>query len=140
MGLIRIGTTRLARHLPEPAATDLVRLDGTPAAVRTMLAELEPHLADLERLRIDPPAEPDAPLTVISGTVSTRVERRRRPELIEAHRRRAAAAAHGRHISADRSSHHVPFTEPDLVAAEILRIVDPTAPAPTDPTTPETPS
>ena len=36
----------------------------------------------------------------------------------------AAAAPTGWHVPAERSSHYVPFTEPDLVVDEVLRVID----------------
>ena len=69
--ILRLMMRRLAATLPEPAATGLRTEDGTLAATRTQLAEMEPSIADLRRLRDDPPAMPDIPVTVISGTVTT---------------------------------------------------------------------
>ena len=124
LGLIKLGVKKLAAPLPEPAASRMRAEDGTVAAVRTMGAELVSCIADTTALRADPPALPDVPVTVISGMVTTRMERGRRPELIAAHRARAATHRQGRHVEATRSSHYVPFTEPALVAAEIGRILD----------------
>src|SRR5262249_14133777 len=87
-------------------------------------SELSTTNDDLRRWRDQPPTDVDVPLTVISGTRSSRMERRRRPELIAAHRRRAEQARQGRHVCADRSGHLVPFSEPALVAGEIVRVVD----------------
>jgi pimeloyl-ACP methyl ester carboxylesterase len=123
-GLLRIPVKRFAAMLPEPSAEGLRRDDGTVAAARGQQAELRSCADDLRRLRADPPALPDVPVTYISGTVLSRLEGTRRTNLVEAHRRAADALPHGRHVAADRSSHHVPLTEPDLVATEILRIVD----------------
>ena len=122
--ILRLVMRRLAATLPEPAATGLRTEDGTLAATRTQLAEMEPSIADLRRLRDDPPAMPDIPVTVISGTVTTRFERSRRPALVAAHEETAAAFPQGRHVRAERSSHYVPFTEAELVAAEVLRVVE----------------
>jgi pimeloyl-ACP methyl ester carboxylesterase len=125
LGLIRIYVRRLARQLPEPAASGLRAEDGTRTAIRTQMAEAVGSLADLRRLEADPPVLPDVPLTVISGAQGGRLEGGQRPELVAAHRARADAAAQGRHVEAPRSGHMVPFTEPDLVVAEVLRLIDP---------------
>lgn len=61
---------------------------------------------------------------MISGAKSGALGRRRRTALIAAHQARAEAAPQGRHVLATRSAHLVPLTEPELVADEILRIVD----------------
>jgi pimeloyl-ACP methyl ester carboxylesterase len=123
LGLLRRGVRKLAALLPEPAAARMLAEDGTVAATRTMGAELASCIADTRALRATPPAVPDVPLTIISGMVISRAERGRRPELIAAHRTRVATHPGGRHVEATRSSHYVPFTEPELVAGEILRIV-----------------
>jgi pimeloyl-ACP methyl ester carboxylesterase len=125
IGLIKFGVKKLAAQLPQPAADRMRAEDGTVDTVRTMGAELVSCIADTRALRADPPQLlEDVPLTVISGMVTTRVERRRRPELVAAHRARAAAHPRGRHVEATASSHYVPFTEPELIAAEIERILD----------------
>lgn len=123
-GLLRLPIRRFAAMLPEPSASDMVAEDGSVAAARAMQAELRSCTDDLRALR-DRPLPPIAvPVTYISGGQSSRLERGRRGELVEAHRRAAGALPHGRHVMADRSGHHVPFTEPALVAAEIAAIVD----------------
>lgn len=124
LGLVRLGVNRLAASLPEPAASAMRGEDGTVAAVRALNAELAGSIDDLRRLRTYPPVPPEVPVTVITGTRSGRLERGRRPALLAAHRARAAALPQGRHVAAEASSHYVPFTEPELVAREILRIVD----------------
>jgi pimeloyl-ACP methyl ester carboxylesterase len=124
VGAFRPVTKRLARALPEPWAGGLRAEDGTVDAVRAQVAELASSIDDLRGLLAAPPAVPDVPVTVVSGAVTPWYERGRRPALIAAHRARADGLARGRHVLAAGSSHYVPFTEPDLVADEILRIVD----------------
>ena len=126
-GLLRRFVARQAAMLPEPWATAMRRDDGTAEAFAVQLAELETHLDDLRRLRDEPLTVPDAPLVVITGAKTNPLERGKRGELIEAHRKRAATSTQGRHVRAERSGHYVPFTEPEVVAEEIRRIVDPPA-------------
>jgi pimeloyl-ACP methyl ester carboxylesterase len=121
LGLIRLYVRRLARQLPEPAASGLRAEDGTRAAIRTQVAEMTRSLADLRRLEAEPPTLPDVPLTLISGLQGGRMEGGHRPALVAAHRARADAALQGRHVEAPRSGHMVPFTEPGVVVEEILR-------------------
>jgi pimeloyl-ACP methyl ester carboxylesterase len=92
--------------------------------VRTQLAELASSTDDLRGLLAEPPDPPAVPVTIISGGRTPWYERGRRPELVEAHRARAASLPRGRHVVADGSSHYVPFTEPELVVAEIAEILD----------------
>jgi pimeloyl-ACP methyl ester carboxylesterase len=119
---LRLLARRQARSLPEPWASAMRSEDGTLAAARTQRAELEVYGAGLRRLRAEP--LPTVPGTVISGGEGGWTERRRRPALVAAHRARAEAAPRGRHVVAGASGHLVPFAEPELVAAEIARVVD----------------
>jgi pimeloyl-ACP methyl ester carboxylesterase len=123
-GLLRIPARRLAALLPEPSASAMVAEDGSVAAARAMQAELRSCTDDLRTLRDRPLPPLSVPVTYVSGGQSSRLERGRRDELIDAHRRAAASLPRGRHVLARRSGHHVPFTEPDLVAAEVLTIID----------------
>lgn len=123
LGVLKQIVRRLARHLPEPSASVLRAEDGTYAAAVTQAAEAVGSIDDLRRLRDDPPALPDVPVVVISGTKRSRSEPSgQREGLVAAHEGRAAALPQGRWVEAPGSSHMVPFTEPDLVAAEILRL------------------
>lgn len=124
LGLFRFGIGRLAAKLPEPAATALREEDGTLEATRVQMAELAGMVDDLRRLRDDPPKLPDVPVTLISGRRSGGLGGGGRASLNTAHRARAAALPHGRHIVAEKSGYLVPFTEPGLLVREILRIMD----------------
>jgi pimeloyl-ACP methyl ester carboxylesterase len=124
LGVLRRMTGRLAAGLPEDDARAL-REEGTSRdAVRTQLAELRRSTDDLRQLRADPPVLPDVPVTLVSGTRSSPLGRRRRTALLAAHRASAGAVPQGRHVTADRSAHLVPLTEPGIVADEVVRVVD----------------
>lgn len=123
LGLLRRGVERLAERLPDEAARAMVDEDTTVASIRTFTAELVGSTEDLRDLRAHPHRLPDVPVTLISGLRPARTERGRRPELVAAHRARADALPQGRHVGAEQSGHHVPFTEPRLVIDEILRVV-----------------
>lgn len=129
LGLIRLAVRGLAARLPEPAAGEMRREDGTVAATRTHQAEVAGSIADLRRLRDAPETLPDVPVTLISGGRSGRLGGGRRQALIDAHWARAEALPQGRHVVAEQSGHYVPFTEPEVVVAEVLRIVDALTPA-----------
>lgn len=128
IGVFRLALRQLAKHLPADAAAAMRIEEGTPAATRANLAELATWSSDLLALRDTPPAVPDVPTTLISGGAPNRAERTTRPALIDAHRASAAAIPRGRHVLAHQSSHYVPYTEPQLVADEIARIIDLTQP------------
>lgn len=127
--LARIGFVKLfvrgqARQLPEPWASAMRAEDGTRVAVAEQVAELEPCVEDLRRLRDEPLWFPDVPVTVISGTKIGFMEKNRRGPLVESHRATATSCPQGRHVTADNSSHYVPMTDPDVVADEVLRIIE----------------
>ncbi|MHB1139022.1 MAG: alpha/beta fold hydrolase [Microthrixaceae bacterium] len=124
LGLGRSIARKLSRDLPEPWTDWMRQEDGTVEALRTQGAEMAASVADLRELRRHPPVLPDVPLTVVSGTRITRLEGRQRIPLIDAHRAGADAHPQGRHVRADDSSHLVPFTEPQVVVDEVLRIVE----------------
>ncbi len=124
LGVLRLVARRLARQLPEPAAAGLRRYDGTAAAARAQAAELAGSLDDIARLRDDPPSLPDVPVTVVGGAKEGRLERGQRGALLDAYRARVDALPQGRLVLAERSSHLIPFSEPGLVADEILRLVE----------------
>ena len=121
--LLRLVMKRLARPLPEPWASAMRAEDGTVAAAKEQVAELDSWSDDLRRLRDDPLRLPDVPVTVISGGRTGFLERGRREPLVAAHRATAAAARRGRHVMAEKSAHYVPLTDPEIVADEILRVV-----------------
>ncbi len=120
--LLQIAVNRMSKQFPEPATCRMRSVDGTVTAAREQQAELRSCTDDLRALVADPPALPDIPVTCLCGTVISKLEGKRRSSLVEAHRT-AAATLPGRHLTADRSSHYIPFTEPGLVADEILGIV-----------------
>lgn len=123
-GVLKLIARRAARHLPEPARSTMRAEDGTRAAAVTQAAELVGSIDDLRRLLEEPPEQPDVPIVVISGTKRSRTEPSgQREALVAAHQRRAAEAPQGRWVEAAGSSHLVPFTEPDLVAAEVLSLL-----------------
>jgi pimeloyl-ACP methyl ester carboxylesterase len=60
---------------------------------------------------------PDIPLVVISSGDQP-------PEQLDAHRRLAAKATHGRHVVAARSGHWVQLDEPELVVSVVRELVE----------------
>lgn len=123
-GIMRRMVRKQSVRLPEPWASGLRGEDGTVDAVRVQAAELRSSGDDLRMLRDHPLSLPDVPATVISGTKAGMGEKEWRDELVAAHRVTAAAQRQGRHVTADESSHLVPFTEPELIVGEVLRIVE----------------
>ena len=124
LGLTRRLAKRGARFLPDWARDDLPAQDGSVAAARAFQGELGSLVADLQLLRAEPPELGDLPVTIISGTRRPRLGARQRAALIASHEARARGLPAGRHVRAERSGHLVPFTEPHVIAAEILRIAE----------------
>jgi pimeloyl-ACP methyl ester carboxylesterase len=125
-GLMRLVTGRMARDLPEDQRRAFVDADSTVAAARGMQAEMAPLMADMVRLRDEPLPTIEVPLTIITGTKAGRGRQaqQQRTALGTSHRARVAASPEGRHVEASRSGHMVNFTEPALIADEVLRVVD----------------
>jgi len=124
-GLLRLQARRLARRLPPTARAEMARECSTVASARAFQAEVASVTDDLRRLREAPVDVGEVPVTVISGTRKVRLGGAVRAGLIDAHRRRAAGLPGGRHVRAEGSAHMVPFTEPELVAAEVLSLLPP---------------
>lgn len=124
VGLLRLVLSRAARRLPTGVRAELAEEDGSVEATRAMASELEPFADDLSRLRDHPLATPAVPVTLITGTAPARFGRRIREGLLAAHVERANALPRGRHVEAPRSGHLIPLSEPGVVAAEVLRLVD----------------
>ncbi|GAA4386196.1 alpha/beta fold hydrolase [Tsukamurella soli] len=123
IGLLRRMVARQSTMLPADAAAAMRAEDGTVVAGRTMAAEMLTSVADIRALRADPPAVPSVPVTVVTGGRSGRLDRRRRAELLAAHTAYVADLPNGRHVVAENSGHLIPFTEPGVIAEEILRLV-----------------
>jgi pimeloyl-ACP methyl ester carboxylesterase len=112
------------RALPAEAAAAILDEDASLGGARALQAELRPFTDDMRVLRAAPLPVPQVPFTIISGTRRPRLGAALRAALVDAHARRAANAPLGRHVRAERSTHYVPTSEPELVAREILRVVD----------------
>ena len=113
----------LGEGMPEDVRADLHREAFRPAVVVTQGRQARTFLTELHAWQGDPPALPDVPVTVISGSLADGMPRRVRDAATAAGRYRAAQSRQGRHVVAARSGHYIPATESDLIAAEIRRPV-----------------
>ncbi|MET9692321.1 hypothetical protein ABZY81_28230 [Streptomyces sp. NPDC006514] len=119
----------LAKALPEQARRDLERDGLTVGVVRTQRPQGRTYLDDVAAFRTTPPDLAGVPVTVISGGLPGGGASRSTRRLVnEAHARSAATASPGKHVTAARSGHYVPFTEPDLITEEIRLLAAPPAP------------
>ncbi|WP_441898451.1 alpha/beta fold hydrolase [Microbacterium sp.] len=110
--------------MPAPdVRTELGEEGFTPGVVRTHAAQARTFLNELATWRQRPPDLGEIPVTVISGTrPGDGLSSRARAQTNTAHAARAAVSPRGRHVLAETSSHYVPFTDPELIAAEIHRL------------------
>ena len=122
-GLLRPLLHAQGAALPEPYRSCAAGDASTLTAARTMVAENAHVIRGLRSLRLDPLDLGAVPLTVVSGCLAGGGDRTVREQLIQAHSASAGAHPGGRHVRAWRSGHLVPFTEPDLVADEILALL-----------------
>ncbi|MGO1051025.1 alpha/beta fold hydrolase [Crossiella sp. CA198] len=112
---------RVRRYFPPEVAKEILAEELSPGFLNTAATEvrtLPRSLAELPPLR-----PPQVPTTVISAGRTGPVEKKFRPLLIRAHRDFAAGLPHGRHVLAEDSDHQVPVQQPELVAAEINRLL-----------------
>lgn len=109
-----------ASGLPEPLLSAVAASSSSVDAARAMAAELAHVADDLRRLRDDPPELGEVGMSVISGQRHTRLDRRIRSRLIQAHRDTASEYPGAHFVAAERSGHMIPVTEPELIAAEAL--------------------
>ncbi|MGH3953010.1 MAG: alpha/beta fold hydrolase [Mycobacterium sp.] len=126
--LLALAVRGAAPGMPADVVRDLVTEDLTVNAEQAADAEEQFFIEALLNLRQYPPELGDVPVTVISGTKTTRIDRPVRTAFLHAHRR-TAARLHARHVLARKSSHLPVFTEPRLVADEIVRVATAAVPA-----------
>lgn len=123
LGLYRLLGSRPGGVQPADVAADHRAEDFTVVAARATAAELRPFLGDLRALRARPLDLGDLPVTVISGTRMGFLDRAVRAAIVAAHRQTVASLANARFVAAPDSGHLIPFSEPDLIVAEILRLI-----------------
>jgi len=123
VGLYRLMGSKPGRVQPADVYKDHRQEDFTLQAARTMVAEGTLFLEDLRALRDCPLKLEGTEVSVISGTRMSRMERKFRPALHEAHRSTAAALVGGRLIEAPHSGHMIMYSEPLLIADEIKRMI-----------------
>ncbi|MFC5749582.1 alpha/beta fold hydrolase [Actinomadura rugatobispora] len=126
LGLLKLLYRGQLAALPPDAKADMRAEGFTNTVMRTRGAELHGLVAATNRLRHDPLDLPrDIPVTTISGALAdTGMPEKFRAAVNASHRDRAERSAHGRHVLARESGHALILTEPDLVAAEIRRLLD----------------
>lgn len=122
-GLYKLIGSRPGRVQPAQVYADHKREDFTMQAGKTILAEGRDFLRDLKNLLDQPVQLGSIPLTLISGTHISRMEKKTRPVLHEAHRKSAAGHPGSRLVEARRSGHMIMYTEPQLIVDEVQRML-----------------
>ncbi len=122
-GLYRALGSKPGSVQPADVAADHRREDFTVQAANAMAAESIPFLTELAGLRKHAPALGTMKVALISGTMPSRSGQKIRVALTAAHRQSVAALANARYVEAPRSEHMIMFTEPELIAAEIIGMV-----------------
>lgn len=121
--LLPLAVRSLAPGMPADVVHDLVTEDLTVRARRAGDAEERHFIEGLRSLRRQQIALDDMPVTMISATKSTLLDRSIRNAFIDAHKR-AAVRLDARLVEARKSGRQVVFTEPRLIADEVLRAAD----------------
>ncbi|RDI67957.1 alpha/beta fold hydrolase [Nocardia pseudobrasiliensis] len=124
IGVLHLAFRDLLAAMPADARADMRAEGFTPAAMRTRGAEIETLIDDLYALRGVERPVPDIPVTIVSGArTSAGMGTEIRAAANATNTARSATYPRGRHVLALNSGHAVPVTEPDLVAAEIVRVI-----------------
>ena len=115
--------------LPGVLRTAAATASSSINAARATAAEQRHVVRGLSDLRANPPALGDTPVCVLSGALAGALRGKSRAALVQAHRTTALAHPRWSFVSATRSEHMIPVTEPELIATNIINFmgVSPTA-------------
>ena len=124
-GLLGVLYGGVIKAFPKDAQEDLRKEGFTVATMRTRGVELKGLVVATNALRTSRLEMPDIPVTVISGVkADAGMGKKVRAAANASHAYRASQFRQGRHVLAPNSGHMAPVTDPDLIANEILRIVN----------------
>ena len=124
-----LGRTRLAKWamfqigagLPRPLRNAAIAGSASRTATEAAAAEAELFLSEIDWLSEQPLRLDGVDVCVISGMKGSKIIAKIRRELIAAHQKIAAA---GRWVPATKSAHNIPLSEPELIAEQIVDMVD----------------
>ena len=124
-----LGCTRLAKWamfhlgtgLPRPLRNAVIAGSASRTATEAAAAEAELFLSEIDWLSKQPLRLDGVDVCVISGMKGSKIIAKIRRELIAAHQKIAAA---GRWVPATKSAHNIPLSEPELIAEQIVDMVD----------------
>jgi len=124
-----LGRTRLAKWamfhlgtgLPRPLRNAVIAGSASRTATEAAAAEAELFLSEIDWLSEQPLQLDGVDVCVISGMKGSKIVAKIRRELIAAHQKIAVA---GRWVPATKSAHNIPLSEPELIAEQIVDMVD----------------
>lgn len=122
--LLRFLSHSKIQSVPPDVRRDLLADAYTPQVMATWREQARTYLDDVATWRTDPPELGDIPVIVISATKpGDGPAKKIRASVNAAHVYRATQSPHGRHVLAEDSGHDIPYNDPQLVAAEIRRLI-----------------
>ena len=120
--LAKLAMFKLGAGLPRPLRNATIAGSASRTATEAAAAEAELFLSEIDWLSKQPLRLDGVDVCVISGMKGSKIIAKIRRELIAAHQKIAAAA--GRWVPATKSAHNIPLSEPELIAEQIMNMVD----------------
>ena len=120
--LAKLAMFKLGAGLPRPLRNATIAGSASRTATEAAAAEAELFLSEIDWLSKQPLRLDGVDVCVISGMKGSKIIAKIRRELIAAHQKIAAAA--GRWVPATKSAHNIPLSEPELIAEQIVNMVD----------------
>lgn len=122
--LLRFLSRSKLQSVPPDVRRDLLAEAYVPQMMATWREHARTYLDDVATWRTDPPELGDIPVTVISATKPSEGPGKAiRASVNAAHAYRATQSPLGRHVLAEDSGHDIPYSDPQLIAAEIRRLI-----------------
>lgn len=119
--LAKLAMFKLGAGLPRPLRNAAIAGSASRAATEAAAAEAELFLSEIDWLSKQPLRLDGVDVCVISGMKESKIIAKIRRELIAAHQKIAVA---GRWVPATKSAHNIPLSEPELIAEQIVDMVD----------------
>lgn len=119
--LAKLAMFKLGAGLPRPLRSAAIAGSASRTATEAAAAEAELFLSEIDWLSKQPLRLDGVDVCVISGMKGSKIIAKIRRELIAAHQKIAAA---GRWVPATKSAHNIPLSEPELIAEQIVNMVD----------------
>ena len=119
--LAKLAMFKLGAGLPRPLRNAAIAGSASRTATEAAAAEAELFLSEIDWLSKQPLRLDGVDVCVISGMKGSKIIAKIRRELIVAHQKIAVA---GRWVPATKSAHNIPLSEPELIAEQIVDMVD----------------